>query len=93
VNAIFSLNDYIMPGASLTYDLLRDRWQQANTTLTFQSPSECWKLDLGLYQNPCLTQEEGWCTNFRFNLSLNLTGSGFGLSGAQGMGASAQPPQ
>ena len=73
-----------MPGAALVYDLLKDRWQEANTNLTFQSPSECWKLDLGLYQNVCPIEkagDSGWCTNFRFNLSLNLTGSGFGSTG------------
>lgn len=81
LNAIFSLNDYIIPAASVSYDLLSSRWQEANTTLTFQSPSECWKLDLGYYQNICpkeRPEDSGWCQNFRFNLSLNLTGSGFG---------------
>jgi LPS-assembly protein len=96
-NAIYSLNDYIMPGASVSYDMLKSRWQEANTTLTFQSPSECWKLDLGYYQNVCPIEKEGdtgWCTNFRFNLSLNLTGSGFGaVSDPKALASGAQPPQ
>lgn len=85
-NSIFSVNDYIMPGASITYDLLKSKWQEANTTLTFQSPSECWKLDLGYYQSICeriLPTDSGWCGSFRFNLSLNLTGSGFGMTSAR----------
>lgn len=82
--SIFSVNDYIMPGAAISYDLLKSRWQEANTTLTFQSPSECWKLDLGYYQSICekiRPDDSGWCGSFRFNLSLNLTGSGFGVFG------------
>lgn len=80
-SAVYSLNDYIMPGASLSYDLLRSRWTEANTTLTFQSPSECWKLDLKYLQKGCPKlnpEDSGWCGSFLFNLSLNLTGSGFG---------------
>lgn len=75
-SATYSLNDYIMPSVSVSYDMLRKRWQEANTYLTFQSPSECWKLDLGLNQSIC--EGLGWCRNFQFNLSVNLTGSGFG---------------
>lgn len=81
LSTIYSLNDYIMPGASVSYDFLKSRWQEANTTLTFQSPSECWKLDLSYLQNVCpklRPDDTGWCGSFRFNLSLNLTGSGFG---------------
>lgn len=83
-NSVFSINDYIMPGAAISYDMLRSRWQEANTTLTFQSPSECWKLDLGYYQSICekiRPDDSGWCGSFRFNLSLNLTGSGYGAFG------------
>jgi lipopolysaccharide assembly outer membrane protein LptD (OstA) len=78
---IFSINDYIMPGASVEYNLAGSRWREANTTLTFQSPSECWKLDLGYFQNVCekiRPDDSGWCGSFRMNLSLNLTGAGFG---------------
>jgi len=81
LNAVWSLNDYIMPGASVGYNILGGRWASATTSLTFQSPSECWKLDLALNQAPCtynLTADRTWCYDFRFNLSLNLTGSGYG---------------
>jgi LPS-assembly protein len=85
VNGVFSINDFIIPSASIVYDKLSSRWQVANTMLTFQSPSECWKLDMGYYQNVCPKErpdDSGWCHNFRFNLSLNLTGGGFGLTGS-----------
>lgn len=81
LSTVYSLNDYIMPGASVSYDMLKSRWQEANSTLTFQSPSECWKLDLSYLQSVCpkvRPDDTGWCGSFRFNLSLNLTGSGFG---------------
>jgi LPS-assembly protein len=81
LNAIYSLNDYIMPGVGIAYNVIGSRLQEANTTLTFQSPSECWKMDLGYYQNVCPIDnpgDSGWCHRFQFNLSLNLTGSGFG---------------
>ena len=96
-NTTFSLNDYIMPTAAVSYDLLSRRWQEANTTLTFQSPSECWKLDLGYYQNVCPKErpsDSGWCSSFRFNLSLNLTGSGFGsISDPKALATTATPAQ
>lgn len=79
--SIFSINDYIMPGVAIEYNLLGKRWKEANTTLTFQSPSECWKLDLGYFQTVSQDLETGlpkWSGTFRMNLSLNLTGSGFG---------------
>lgn len=95
MNAIYSINDYIIPGASVSYDMLKSKWQEANTTLTFQSPSECWKLDLGYYQNVCpkeRPEDSGWCSNFRFNLSLNLTGSGFGsVSDPKAMASTGGP--
>ncbi len=83
MTAVYSLNDYIMPSATVGYDIRGGRWSSADTKLTFQSPSECWKLDLGYYQVPCAIQPAGatdlaWCRDFKFNLSLNLTGSGFG---------------
>jgi LPS-assembly protein len=81
VSTIFSINDYIMPGVSLAYNMLAKRWMEANTTLTFQSPSECWKLDMGYFQSLGPINKEhpnGWYNSFRVNLSLNLTGSGFG---------------
>ncbi len=96
VNAVFSLNDYIMPGFQIAYDMLRSRWQEANTTLTFQSPSECWKLDLGYFQTiaeKIRPEDTGWRGSFRFNLSLNLTGAGFGSVTDPGALAASTTPR
>ncbi len=78
---VFSLNDYIMPSFSAAYDLISSRWQVLNSVLTFQSPSQCWKFDINFSQqiNPNVTRDnEMYIHNIGFNLSLNLTGSGFG---------------
>lgn len=77
---VYSLSDYIMPSMVMTYDLIRQRVQEVVSALVFQSPSQCWKLDLGYRQTICekvRPEDSGRCGAFRVNLSLNLTGSGF----------------
>ncbi len=88
---VYSINDYIMPAFGMTYDLLKKRMQEMSSSLVFQSPSECWKLDLGYAQTLCPVRESSrdntWCGFFRFNFSMNLTGSGFGsVTGAPAPG-------
>lgn len=81
-NAVWSISDFVMPSIKVTYDVLKSRWMELDSALVFQSPSECWKLDLGFNQQLCPVKEGSddstLCSAFRFNLSINLTGSGFG---------------
>ncbi|MBS1962494.1 MAG: LPS-assembly protein LptD [Bdellovibrionales bacterium] len=95
LKATYSLNDFIMPSVSLYYNILGSRWQEANSALTFQSPSECWKLDLAFNQYSCQPErpeDSHWCHEFKFNLSLNLTGSGFGsVSDPKALAGSGNP--
>ncbi|MBC7693723.1 MAG: LPS-assembly protein LptD [Methylotenera sp.] len=79
---IYSLNDYVMPSISISYDLILRKWQEAISRVSFQSPSQCWKFDVSFAQRaaPILNKDRdtGWDTSFGVDLSLNLTGSGFG---------------
>lgn len=68
----YSLSDYILPSASTSFDFLTNRWLGAGVNLVFQSPSQCWKFSVGM------TYTRGQLLNWGFDLSLNLTGSGFG---------------
>jgi hypothetical protein len=72
--AAFSINDYILPTISAQYTWIGDpRWLLATADLKFQSPSQCWVFDIGgTYTFP----NQGFAVSF--NLSLNLTGTGFG---------------
>ena len=81
----YSLNDYILPSASLSYKLpTGDPSNSASPGapaqilseafgLQFQSPSQCWKLALSLSRSVDLPD-----IHFGLDFSLNLTGSGFG---------------
>jgi hypothetical protein len=70
----FSLSDYILPSASASYTWIGEpRWLSASASLKFQSPSQCWLFGLGAnYSFPNKGVTVSW------DLSLNLTGSGFG---------------
>lgn len=89
-NFKFSINDYIMPSARAAYDLINSRWLSADTLVSFQSPSQCWRLDLGLTQALCPDQGStgrDWCRAVKFTFGWNLTGSGFGgLTDPVGLG-------
>ena len=76
----FSLNDYIMPVANLTWDMLTESLQRADATLRLQHPSRCYKFELTGSRYVCPKQREqddGICYGVNVNLTLNLTGAGF----------------
>lgn len=68
----FSLNDYILPTFSISYNSVKDLFNSFGMNLTFQSPSRCWKFVLTQNYQP--TTGPVWGVDF----ALNLTGSGFG---------------
>ncbi len=77
----FSVNDYFLPKLGISYDLLVHRAVGANAALIFQDPSRCWKVELSGSKAPCPVikpDDTGYCHKVGLDLSLNLTGSGFG---------------
>lgn len=68
----YSITDYILPTVSTAYDLLNRQFSRATITTTFQSPSRCWKLALVFN----FDTSTSW--SFKPDLSLNITGAGFG---------------
>jgi lipopolysaccharide assembly outer membrane protein LptD (OstA) len=81
----WSLSDYVMPSVAFAYDLLSRLPQTLTTRLSFQSPSECWRLMLTMNQTQCqlITPNlSGWCSNFNIDLAMNWAGRGFGGLGA-----------
>ncbi len=80
LGGVFSLSDYFMPLGSLSYDFVSDRLIRADGTLSFQSPSRCYKVDLKVARFVCDRQtstDRGVCSDYRFEFSWNLTGAGF----------------
>jgi LPS-assembly protein len=76
----FSVNDYLMPRAQLTYDLLTESLQRADAAIRIQHPSRCYQLELMGSRFVCPIQraeDTGVCYGFNFNLIMNLTGSSF----------------
>ncbi len=68
----FSLNDYLLPSASSYYDLIAHRLKGWGYGLSFQSPSQCWKIATAVTFDP--TQGHVFSMPA---ISLNLTGAGF----------------
>lgn len=68
----FSLSDYILPTLNFTYDLTKTEWIGTFMGVQFQSPSQCWKFNVG--RNYALQTGSSW----QLDASINLTGSGFG---------------
>ncbi len=70
----FSINDYIMPRASLSYNLVTGNFALLDSQLgvLFQSPSRCWQLELGL--NRSIDRGTGPVLNF----ALNFSGESYG---------------
>jgi hypothetical protein len=69
----FSLNDFILPSASVTYDLLHNQLLSASLKVVLQSLSRCWKA------TTMVTYNTGYGVQWTGNeILLNLTGSGFG---------------
>jgi hypothetical protein len=81
VGVTYSVSDYLIPQVVMTFNLVNRRWQEVITQLTYQSPSECWKLDVGYSQSTfglSKTDPDGWDGTVTFNLQLNLAGNDFG---------------
>ena len=78
----YSLSDYILPSIGISYMFLKPgHLQSINLGLKFQSPARCWKLELGLASAVCdkvRPDDTGYCQTFSPDLTLNLTGSGYG---------------
>lgn len=68
----YSINDYIMPSATTSFDLTSHRFLYTLAALQFQSPSRCWRFTLQ-YETDLRENKV-----FSFDISLNLTGSGYG---------------
>lgn len=80
-NAVWSINDYITPKGSISYDLVVKRLNETNLGLRFQSPSHCWRFDINFFQRIVprdRPNEDPSEIGSSFDLSLNLSGSGFG---------------
>jgi len=71
-NLVYSLNDYVMPKAGISYDFFSHRLFKIDSSLTFQSPSRCWKFTTSFNR---YISRPGW--DISFDLSLNLTGQDF----------------
>jgi lipopolysaccharide assembly outer membrane protein LptD (OstA) len=74
-SAQFSLNDYVMPRASLSYNLVTGNFALLDSAfgVLFQSPSRCWQLDLGVINS--IDRGTGPVINFSMNISGNSFGS------------------
>jgi lipopolysaccharide assembly outer membrane protein LptD (OstA) len=70
----FSINDYIMPRAALSYNLVTGNFALLDSQLgvLFQSPSRCWQLEVGL--NRSIDRGTGPVLNF----ALNFSGESYG---------------
>jgi LPS-assembly protein len=88
----YSVSDYVLPSVYVSYDLITKRYQEAGASLRFQSPSRCWRIDLSARGTIC--RESAFCIQRpAVDLSLNLTGEGFGGVGDVAKSASASPTQ
>lgn len=79
-SAVYSLNDYVLPSISYSYNLIARRTANGAAGLRFQSPSQCWSVDLSGSIVPFPRQREDdprFETKVGFDLTLNLTGAGF----------------
>jgi LPS-assembly protein len=77
----FSLNDNWLPTGDISYDLISSRILDSGAIIRYQSASQCWKAEVGGRYALCPAQQAGesnYCPNVGFNLTLNLTGSGYG---------------
>ena len=76
----FSITDSILPYAGVDYHLRTEagdpsKIQRANAGVTFQSLSQCWRVNMNLSQS---IERPG--TTFDLDLALNLAGEGFAAS-------------
>ena len=73
----YSVSEYFAPSAMWNYDMFAHRMMDITGGLRFQSPAQCWKVDLGMSHSLNCGQEGG-CNTVTVDFSLNLTGTGFG---------------
>lgn len=76
----FSLSDYILPTGSISYDFVSERFIRMDGSLSFQSPSRCYKVELKVARFVCDRQsasDTGVCGDYRFEFAWNITGKGF----------------
>jgi lipopolysaccharide export system protein LptA len=81
LNINYSLSDYILPSFAISYDLISKKMMEASGSFRLQSPSQCWRFDIGTQLYSCIKQGEintSVCHRVGIDFSLNLTGSGFG---------------
>jgi lipopolysaccharide assembly outer membrane protein LptD (OstA) len=71
----FSINDYVMPKGSISYNLVTGNAALLDSMVgvLFQSPSRCWQLDLGVIHS--IDRGTGPVINFALNISGNSFGS------------------
>lgn len=72
----FSVSDYVLPSINASYDFFKSRFLGAGINLAFQSPSQCWKLNLS--RTYSISPTGGPKLDFGIDLAVNLTGTGFG---------------
>lgn len=83
-SVVYSINDYVMPSASVKYRLYEQALDETKTSLSFQSPSRCWKFTTTLKTNPVTVAQADGTTRlernygFAFDLTFNFIGTGFG---------------
>lgn len=68
----YSINDYILPSATAIFNVIAHQMTGFSYNLSFQSPSQCWKISTGVSFDPTI--------GHTFNapsVMLNLTGQGF----------------
>jgi len=71
-NLTWSINDYIMPNFSISYDFRKHEVSTVSTLWTIRSPSRCWGFMVGFDRN---SNKEN---SVSFEMLLNLTGDSFG---------------
>lgn len=74
-NLNFSISDYLLPQAYIAYSYVTMTIDQEGASMTFQSPAQCYKLGLSIDHSV-----QNHSTSVGFDVSLNITGNGFGLT-------------
>jgi lipopolysaccharide assembly outer membrane protein LptD (OstA) len=69
---LFSINDYLMPSASFSYDLTStsNKLLESKYGILYQSPSRCWRIDAAM------TRSIDRGVGISFSFGLNLSGNG-----------------
>jgi hypothetical protein len=87
-NLNFSISDYLLPQAYIAYSYVAMTINDVGGSMTFQSPAQCYKLGIS-YDHSV----QNHSSTIGFDVSLNITGNGFGLvqNGTPTNPASAPP--